>query len=274
MELNLSLLRNLFEPLAKAAKGLQQVSLLQGTKAYGVHLGRIAVPARERSPRHSHQNFYFLQEDYLRDKQVGQSWAWTVWRPQIVIGEAIGANMNLLAALGVYAALRKEAGLPFSYPGGGRYVTEATDTRLMAHAFQWAATAATARNQIFNITNGDVLVCQDLWPTLADAFGIENGPAEPMSLAKEIPKQAETWAQIVRKYGLRAPADLYTFVNQSLVVADFVLACGINHPANSVVSGIKLRQAGFQECIDTEDMFVDWIKWYQERRLLPPRTAA
>jgi nucleoside-diphosphate-sugar epimerase len=58
MRLNLSMLENLFTPLEAAAPGLLHVSLLQGTKAYGAHLSRIAVPARERAPRHPHENFY------------------------------------------------------------------------------------------------------------------------------------------------------------------------------------------------------------------------
>ena len=74
MQLNLSMLANLFAPLEGAAKGLQHVSLLQGTKAYGAHIGRIALPARERSPRHQHENFYWLQEDYLRERQQGKKW--------------------------------------------------------------------------------------------------------------------------------------------------------------------------------------------------------
>src|SRR5271170_1824803 len=86
MERNLSMLKNLFEPLEKAAKNLRHVSLLQGTKAYGAHLGPIAIPARERSPRHPHENFYWLQEDFLRAKQQGKSWYWTILRPQLVVG--------------------------------------------------------------------------------------------------------------------------------------------------------------------------------------------
>jgi len=39
MRLNLSMLENLFAPLAAAASGLHHVSLLQGTKAYGARLG-------------------------------------------------------------------------------------------------------------------------------------------------------------------------------------------------------------------------------------------
>ena len=78
METNLRMLRNLFEPLAAAATRLQQVTLLQGTKAYGSHIEPVPVPARERLPRHPHENFYWLQEDYLKAKQQGQGWHWTI----------------------------------------------------------------------------------------------------------------------------------------------------------------------------------------------------
>ena len=72
METNQRMLENLFEPLRRAATGLRHVTLLQGTKAYGAHLGPIAIPARERAPRHRHANFYWLQEDYLRASRRGR----------------------------------------------------------------------------------------------------------------------------------------------------------------------------------------------------------
>ena len=50
MDTNLQMLQNLLEPLLASAKGLKHVSLLQGTKAYGVHLHPIPIPARERFP--------------------------------------------------------------------------------------------------------------------------------------------------------------------------------------------------------------------------------
>ncbi len=37
-----------------------------------------------------------------------------------------------------------------------------------------------------------------------------------------------------------------------------------------LVSTIKVRKAGFQECMDTEDMFRKWIAYFQKERLLPP----
>ena len=67
MDTNRDMLRNLMEPLAKAGR-LEHVSLLQGTKAYGIHLHPMPVPAREKYPRDQHDNFYWLQEDYIREK--------------------------------------------------------------------------------------------------------------------------------------------------------------------------------------------------------------
>jgi nucleoside-diphosphate-sugar epimerase len=272
MDTNLAMLRNLFEPLAAAASDLQHVSLLQGTKAYGVHLGPIPIPARERSPRHQHANFYWLQEDYLRAKQANQSWNWTILRPQLVVGEAIGGNLSIIPPIGVYASIRKEAGLPLSYPGGPPFIFEAVDAGLLARSFEWSATTPACANEIFNITNGDVFVWDEVWPAIADALGMKIGPPEPLNLQREMPKRSAEWAAIVRKYGLRSPDDLNAFVGESFEFADFCFAYGATQaPRPAIVSTIKARQAGFHHCMDTEDMFRKWFRHYQDERLLPPR---
>ena len=81
---------------AAGASTLEHVSLLQGAKAYGFHVGRSPVPAKERSPRDAHDNFYFRQEDALRELAEGAPWSWTVFRPQVVFGESFGSPMNLV----------------------------------------------------------------------------------------------------------------------------------------------------------------------------------
>jgi len=270
MQTNLAMLRNLFEPLEPVAKNLQHVSLLQGTKAYGAHLGAIALPARERAPRHPHQNFYWLQEDYLRAKQPGKRWSWTILRPQLVIGEAVGSNLNVIPAIGVYGAIRREAGLPLAYPGGPRLIFEMVDVDLLARSMEWAANTPACRNEIFNITNGDVFVWDEVWPTIAESLGMRVGPPEPLALAIEMPKHAAEWAAIVRKYQLRAPEDIHAFVGESFHLADFVFNTGSKSPGVTLVSTIKARQAGFADCVDTEDMLRKWFSRFQELRLLPP----
>jgi nucleoside-diphosphate-sugar epimerase len=53
METNLNMLQNLVEPLERAATNLEHFILMQGTKAYGVHVEPMKLPGKESEPRHS-----------------------------------------------------------------------------------------------------------------------------------------------------------------------------------------------------------------------------
>lgn len=270
MQTNLDMFRNLLDSLTRPGHRLEQVSLLQGTKAYGVHLRPVAVPARESWPRDDHANFYWLQEDYLRAVAERERLATTIFRPQLIFGDALGVAMNLIPIIGVYAAICRAQGRPFTYPGGPSNLLEATDARLLARALAWAADAPAARNQTFNITNGDVLVWRNIWPALADALGVSPGADAPLSLARWLPTQADAWARLVQTHDLRAPA-LPVLLGESHHYADFCFGFHAREaPPPVLVSTIKLRQAGFGDCIDTEQMFRDWFAILREQRILPP----
>jgi nucleoside-diphosphate-sugar epimerase len=266
MERNLLMLRNLFESLPLG--DLEHVTLLQGTKAYGAHVGAVVQPGREREPRHDHANFYWLQEDWLRELRSGASWAMTILRPQVVFGEALGSNMNAIPALGVYAAMCRLDGRPLDLPGPGALVTEAVDADLLARAMAWAATSPAARDETFNVTNGDVFTMRGVWPALADAFGMEPGSLVPASLAETMPPREGDWAAVCDRDDLAAPRTFDRFVGQGFVYADVFLGA----PGGAtLVSTIKLRHAGFADCVDTEDMVRRLVGRLQARRLLPPR---
>lgn len=272
IQTNAAMLENLLGPLAGAsAATLQHVSLLQGTKAYGVHVEPFPVPAREqRSERHDLDNFYWLHEQYLKDRQAGQGWHYTIFRPQIIFGLSLGSAMNLIPAIGVYAAILREQGRPLVFPGGPGNLLEAVDADLLARSIAWAGEAETARNRIFNVTNGDVFCWRNIWPALADMLGMEAGPAEPRRLGETMAADAATWDRIRAREGLVAPA-MDAFVGESFHYADFCFAWGAEgfsvEPA--LVSTIQLRQAGFAECMDTEAMFEKWFRLFERERLLP-----
>lgn len=268
MATNRAMLRNLMEPLAEAAD-MQHVTLLQGTKAYGAHIHAVPIPARERAPRDDHANFYWLQEDDLRAKAAERGFAWTIFRPQIIVGAAWGAAMNPLLAIGAWAALRREQGLPLPYPGGAPQVMELVDPRLLGEAFLWAAEAPTAANETFNITNGDVFAWPEVWPAIVDALGMEPGPAEPMRLAPILAESADDWARLAAKHALR-PIPLPALLGESHHYADALLRPGVEAIALPIlVSTVKLRQAGFAACYDSEDTLRHWLQVMVERRLLP-----
>ena len=91
-------------------------------------------------------------------------------------------------------------------------------------------------------------------------------PAQPMPLALVMRDKGQVWEAIVRKHQL-LPHSMEQLIGQSWQFADFALSR--THSTSSILSTIKLRQAGFGDCIDTEDMFRWWFAELQRRRVLP-----
>jgi nucleoside-diphosphate-sugar epimerase len=270
---NDTMLRNLFDPLEKVAPTLSHVALLQGTKAYGVHVRPLTVPAREnRSEMHEHPNFYWNQERYLRAQQTGKSWRWSILRPVLIVGDSVGSAMNVIPALGVYAAMMRRAGkTALDYPGGVGRVAQAVDADLLARAIAWSGESEKARNEIFNVTNGDVFVWPNVWPAIADALGFEAGVHVPLRLDTQIRSREDEWAAIRKAHGLRS-GTLREFVGLSFEYADHTMGYGRDMPGPAaLVSTIKLMQAGFHEVMDTEAMFRKCFAEMQAKKLLPPR---
>jgi nucleoside-diphosphate-sugar epimerase len=264
------MLRNLMAVLEPAAPSLTHVALLQGTKAYGVHVRPLAVPAREgRSEMYEQPNFYWAQENFLRELQHGKAWHWSILRPVLIVGEAMGGAMDLIPPLGVYAAIVREQGRALDYPGGAARVSQAVDVDLLARAIGWAGEAEAARNEAFNVTNGDVFTWENVWPAIAEALDMKPGGAVPLSLAENYPQWVVPWDALRRKYDLISPG-LEQFVGLSFQYADYSMRYGQTQPGPpAIVSTVKINKAGFTEMMDTEDMFRKWFRRARSSRLLP-----
>jgi nucleoside-diphosphate-sugar epimerase len=268
IETNNTMLRNVVEPIVHTASNFRHISILQGTKVYGVHLHPIPIPARERDARKDHPNFFFDQEAYVREMGARHGFNYTALRPQLVTGPTPGA-LNVIPAIGVYAAIRREKGEPFGFPGGPSFVWEAADADLVADVMVWAAQSPKAANEAFNITNGDVFEWRNVWPALAKTLGVETGPDLPTSVAAYLEENADRWDKIVAKYNLRS-RNLRELVGQGDQHVDFAFAYGAPVGPRAFVSTIKLRQAGFTGTIDTEDSFRNALQSLIDRKFLPP----
>ena len=268
--INDRMLRNLMAVLEPVAPALRHITLLQGTKAYGVHVRPLKVPAREgRSEMYEQPNFYWAQETFLRDLQRGKDWHFSILRPVLIIGDAMGGAMDLIPPLGVYASVLREDGRALDYPGGAPRVSQAVDVDLLARAIAWAGDTPAARNEAFNVTNGDVFTWDNIWPAIAAALDMEPGQSRPLSLAQSADSWRPRWDNLRRKHDLASPA-LDAFVGLSLQYADYSLRYGIADSAPpSIVSTVKINQAGFTEMMDTEVMFAKWFKQARAQRWLP-----
>jgi nucleoside-diphosphate-sugar epimerase len=268
IDTNNAMLRNVVEPIVRTAPNFQHVSILQGTKVYGVHLHPIPIPARERDARKDHPNFFFDQEAYVGEMGAKHGFNFSALRPQLVTGPTPGA-LNVLPAIGAYAAIRREKGEPFGFPGGPSFVWEAADADLVADVMVWAAQSPQAANEAFNITNGDVFEWRNVWPGIAETLGVETGPDTPTSVTTYLAENAAIWDKIVAKYGLRSRS-LRELVGQGDQHADFAFAYGAPAGPRAFVSTVKLRQAGFTKVVDTEVSFRNALQSLIDRKLLPP----
>lgn len=267
LQLNVSLLQNTLNALDSPTSALRHVTVYQGSKAYGDHLGPIKTPTKERDPPLLGPHFYAAQETILRRVSGKRGFRFTVLRPDLVIGYAYGTPMNLLMTIAVYATVCKHLGLPLRFPGT-RAAYEAlihcTDAELLARATVWAGQTEEAADQVFNVANGDQFRFVDIWGSIARYFDMEVAPPIPLGLAEHMADKGPVWDEITKQHNLRQAA-WYRLVNWN-----FFDGYALNANATDVFgSTIKIRQAGFADCYDTEDRFLVWLDRLKTARIIP-----
>ena len=139
-----------------------------------------------------------------------------------------------------------------------------TDAGLLSRATAWAATDPRAANQAFNINNGDLFRWSEMWPKLADYFGLELAPPLPLSLATTMTDKTEVWNEIVARNQL-APTP-YEQVS-SWAFGDAVFSWDYD----LIADGSKARRLGFHDHVKTDDMFFDLFDELRRRKLIPSR---
>lgn len=265
VEGNAAMLRHLVDAAEAGAKGLQHVHLVEGTKWYGMHIGGLASPFREDDERHMPPNFYYAQEDLLRQRQAGKRWSWSASRPGFLYDFAPERARNLVPTIGVWAAMCREHGLALDFPGTLKcYDTliEATDASQLARAVKWMATTEKARNQAYNTMDGALFRWNRLWPRIARFYGMEVGQVRPMKLANWMSDKGPVWDAIVKRHGLK-PSRMDDVVTWAF--GDFMW--GLERDV--VSSTTKIRIDGFHDTVDTEDQILAHLARYRESKVLP-----
>ena len=265
VEPNMRMLTNVVEVIEPVASQLVHISLMQGYKVYGAHLGPFKTPAKETDAGHMPPEFNVDQQDFLVERQKGKKWTWSAIRPSVVGGTATGNPMNLALVIALYASISKELNIPLRFPGkAGAYdkLMEMTDAGLLAKATVWAATSPQCANQAFNINNGDLFRWNELWPKLADYFGLTAAPPLQMNLSTVMADKASLWHKIQEKYGLKK----YSYEELSAwPFGDFVFSWDYDFFAD----GSKARRFGFHEYVDTEDMFFKIFDDFRKNKVIP-----
>lgn len=262
---NVTMLRNALDAVEAAAPDLEHVHIVEGTKWYGMHIGSFRTPAREDDPRHIPPNFYYDQQDLVAERQSGKRWNWSASRPGYLVDFAPERPRNAISLVGAYAAICRELGVPLDFPGSEacwNVLSEVTQASQLARAMVFLATSEHARNEAFNVTNGDVFRWKYLWPRIAKLFDMPCGEVRTLSLSQWMADKGPVWDRIVAKHGLeRRPLDEVT----RWAFGDFMF----RQSFDIVSSMTKIRAAGFHDVVDTERMYLNLLQQYRDARVLP-----
>jgi nucleoside-diphosphate-sugar epimerase len=273
IRVNALMVRNVLDALAPK-KSVRHVALVTGLKHYLGPFEAYAssgtlpdTPLRESQPRLPLDNFYYAQEDEVYAAAERDRFTWTIHRPHTVIGMAVGNAMNMGTTLAVYASICKETGRPFQFPGSEAQwngLSDVTDARILARQLRWAADTDAARNEAFNITNGDYFRWSWLWRRLAAWFGVQaagfDGTIRP--LEAEMANDRELWRGIAQKYRLAEP-DLDRLASAWHTDLD------LGRPIEVMTDMANSRRLGFCGWQSTEDSFFDLFAALRAQRLIP-----
>ncbi|MEC3948746.1 SDR family oxidoreductase [Sphingobium sp. HWE2-09] len=272
IRVNAAMVRNLLDGLRPGVSA-RHVALVTGLKHY---LGPFEAygkgtlpqtPFREEQGRLDVENFYYAQEDELFAAAQRDGFGWSVHRPHTVIGKAVGNAMNMGTTLAIYASLCRETGRPFRFPGSAAQwnsLTDMTDATVLAKHLLWATETPSARNEAFNIVNGDVFRWQWLWGRIAAWFGLEAAPFDGtiLPLEQQMADNAATWRAIAERDGL-AEADITRLASPWHTDAD------LGRPIEVVTDMSKSRRMGFTTYVPTDDAFFALFERLRADRLIP-----
>jgi nucleoside-diphosphate-sugar epimerase len=272
IRVNSAMVRNLLDALP-AGSSQRHVALVTGLKHYlgpFESYGKGALPQtpfREDQPRLDIPNFYYAQEDEVFAAAERDGFGWSVHRPHTVIGRAVGNAMNMGTTLAVYATLCRESGRPFRFPGSTAQwegLTDMTDARILARHLLWAATTPDARNQAFNVVNGDVFRWSWMWGRIAEWFEIEPASFDGkiLPLEDQMAEDGPVWRAIAEREGLAEP-DLSRLASAWHTDAD------LGRPIEVVTDMGKSRQMGFTDYQPTDQAFFDLFGRLRSDRLIP-----
>ena len=124
------------------------------------------------------------------------------------------------------------------------------------------ATEPRCANQAFNVVNGDAPRWAELWPQFARMLGVDAGVPRALSLTQYMADKAPVWDAIVARHRLRP-----TLLDRIALwdYGDYVF-----RPAWDIMSAMnKARRCGFDERVDTVEMFERVFANYREQRIIP-----
>ncbi|KAK1414541.1 hypothetical protein QVD17_30287 [Tagetes erecta] len=271
-EINGKMFKNVLDVVVANSPNLQHVSLQTGRKHY---LGPFELfgkkahdpPFSEDLPRLDCANFYYTLEDILFESvKQKEGLTWSVHRPGTIFGFSPYSMMNLIGALCVYATICKHEGVALKFPGSKEAwdgYSDCSDADLIAEQHIWAAVDPYAKNEAFNISNGDVFKWRQFWKVLCEQFEVENGGwgGERVSMVEMMKDKGSVWDEIVKEKGLAVTKfeDVAVWWFVDVILGNEGMLDSMN----------KSKEHGFLGFRNSKSSLVSWIDKMKGYKIVP-----
>lgn len=238
----------------------------------------INPPLKETHPRipepWADKIFYYTQDDLLERLSRGKSWTFSEIRPDGIVGFAPGSNaMNMAQGIGLYLHIYRAvygAGAKVPFPGyrHGYYSTHSDTFQDVLSKMEIFAAVNPDRcgGGIFNVADGKTVMWAEVWPRLADHFGLVGLESveteEKISMEDFVSQNNDAWLKLAQEHGLRSEVvkeQNWGHVHFMLVQFDFDRQYDLS----------RSREVGFTEEINTVDGYIKAWERMREAKILP-----
>lgn len=217
----------------------KRILLQLGIKYYGVHLGPTVVPQEESDGRVLIEpNFYYPQEDYLKEFAAKHGIGWNTTLPSHIAGAVPDAAMNFCYPLAIYASIQKYLNRSFDFISdlkAWENPNTISSAQMNGYLSEYVVLTDSTKNQIFNCVDGCEFTWGKMWPKVAERFNMPwNGPDvsdnavyQTVTLPNDPPRGfgpkgsvkfrftlaewskrpevQQAWTELAEKHGLRKP---------------------------------------------------------------------
>ena len=141
---------------------------------------------------HLEPNFYYDQEDYLKEFAAEHGISWNTTRPANIPGAVPDAAMNLCLPLGIYAVVQKYLQKPHEFPSdfsAWTNIQTLSSAPINCYLAEWAVLTDEAKNESFNVTDDCAFTWEMFWPKLAEFYDMPwKAPADTKPHGQRLPR--------------------------------------------------------------------------------------
>ncbi|WMV50994.1 hypothetical protein MTR67_044379 [Solanum verrucosum] len=272
-EINGKIFQSVLDAIIPNFPNLSHICLQTGLKHYHGSFEmfeKIAhdTPYHESLSRLPAPNFYYTLEDILFEEvKKKEGLTWSIHRPGLIFGFSPYSIMNIIGTLCIYATICKHEGLPLRFPGSKSAwdgYSYCSDADLTAEHQIWASVDPNAKNEAFNISNGDVFKWKHLWKVLAEEFQVEAeefDESKRWTLAEMMKDKGRIWKEIVKENGL-VESKLEEIGGWWFVDLVLIGECPLD-------TMNKSKEHGFLGFRNSKNAFISWINKIKTCKIVP-----